>query len=72
MEMLDNVDLVEKYKRVQNAERRVVEDARKNNILEVLKSVRVVDLPLYVLVLYPYDLFELGFIGKVLSVIGFV
>jgi hypothetical protein len=67
LEMLDNIDLVEKYKRVQNAERRVVEDARKNNILEVLKSVRVV-----VLVLYPYDLFELGFVGKVLSVIGFV
>lgn len=72
MEMLDNIDLVEKYKRVQNAERRVVEDARKNDILEVLKSVRVVDLPLYVLVLYPHNLFELGFVGKVLSVIGFV
>jgi hypothetical protein len=70
--MLDDVNLVEEYERVENTECRIVEDARENNILEILEAVRVVYLPFYVFVLYPHDLLELGLVREVLSVIGFV
>jgi hypothetical protein len=36
LEVLDNVDLVEEYEGVENAECGVVEDARENNVLEIL------------------------------------
>ena len=36
LEMLDNVDLVEEYERVENRKGRVVQDACKNNIFQVL------------------------------------
>ena len=70
--MLDNVDLVEKDERVQYGESRVVQDARKDNVLQVLQSVRRVDLPFYLFVLNPHHLFELGLVGKVLPVVCFV
>jgi hypothetical protein len=34
--MLDNIDLVEEYERVENAECGVIENARENNVFEVL------------------------------------
>lgn len=72
MEMLDDVDLVKEDEGVQNAESRIVEDARKNHVFEVLESVRVMYLPFDVFVFYPYDFLELGFIGEILSMVGFV
>jgi hypothetical protein len=36
LKVLDDVDLVEKYEGVENAECGVIEDTRKNNVLEVL------------------------------------
>lgn len=72
MEMLDDVDLVKEDEGVQNAESRIVEDARKNHVFEVLESVRVMYLPFDVFVFYPYDLLELGFISEILSMVGFV
>jgi hypothetical protein len=70
--MLDNIDLVEEYERVEDTEGGVIENARENNVLEVLQPVCVVDLPLYALLLDSYNLFELGFVGEILSVIGLV
>ena len=72
MEMLDNINLVKKYERIEHAERRVIQDSRKHDVLEVLQPVCVMDLPLYGIVLYPYDLLELRFVSEVLSVVGFV
>ena len=72
MEMLDDVDLVKEDEGIQNAESRIVEDARKNHVFEVLESVRVMYLPFDVFVFYPYDFLELGFIGEILSMVGFV
>lgn len=72
MEMLDDVDLVKEDEGVQNAESRIVEDARKNHVFEVLESVRVMYLPFDVFVFYPYDFLELGFISEILSMVGFV
>ena len=43
----DDVDLVEDDGRVQDIECRIVDRARKDHILEELKAVGVVDLPLY-------------------------
>jgi hypothetical protein len=70
--MLDDVDLVKEDEGVQNAESRIVEDARKNHVFEVLESVRVMYLPFDVFVFYPYDFLELGFISEILSMVGFV
>lgn len=72
MEMLDDVDLVKEDEGVQNAESRIVEDARKNHVFEVLEPVRVMYLPFDVFVFYPYDFLELGFISEILSMVGFV
>lgn len=72
MEMLDDVDLVKEDEGVQNAESRIVEDARKNHVFEVLESVRVMYFPFDVFVFYPYDFLELGFISEILSMVGFV
>jgi hypothetical protein len=72
LEMLNNVDLVEEDERVQNAEGRIVEDARKNDVFEVLEPVRVMYLPFDVFVFYPDNLLKLGFVSEVLSMVGFV
>jgi hypothetical protein len=70
--MLNNVDLMEEYERIQNAKGRVVENARQDNVFEVLEPVRVVYFSFDVFVFYSYHLLELGFVGKVLSVVGFM
>lgn len=70
--MLDNVDLVEEDKRVQDGEGWVVEYAGENNVLEILQAVCIMDLPLDIVVLYPDYLLELGLVGEVMSVVGFV
>ena len=70
--MLNNIDLVEEYERVEDTECGVVENARENNVLEILEAVCVVDLPFYVVVLDLHNFLKFGLIVEVLSVVGFV
>ena len=70
--MLNNVDLVEEYERVENGESGIVENAREDHIFQILKPVCVVNLSLNVVVLDSYDLFEFRFVGKILSVVRLV
>jgi hypothetical protein len=72
LKMLDDVDLVEEDERIQYREGRVVQDARENDVFEVLQSVCRVNLPFYLLVLDLHHLLELGLVGKVLPVVCFV
>ena len=72
MQVLNNVDLMEEDKRVENREGGVVEDARQYNVFEILQAVGGVDLSFYRLIFDSDHFLKLGLIGEILSVVSLV
>lgn len=72
LDMLNDLDLVVENQRVEYREGGIVKNSSENNVSQVLKSVGVVDPFPNLGVLDSDDLFELGFVGKVLTVVGLV
>lgn len=70
--MVDYIDLVEEYQRVENGEGRIVQYSGEDYVLEVLEAVSVVYLPFDVGIFNADDLLEFGLVGEVLPVICFV
>lgn len=72
LNMVDNIDLVEEYQRVQDRERGVVEDARKDNVFEVLQSPCLSDFLLNDGVFHRNHFSVSGLVLEVLPMVGFV
>lgn len=70
--MLDNIDLVEEYERVEDGEGRIVEYSCEDNVFYVLKTVGVMDLLPYVGLFDVDDFFESRVVREVLSMVCFV
>ena len=69
MQMIDDVDLIVEDETVQNGKSRIVQDPRKNHVLEIKKTIGPVDLVADVLILNRNNFFELGRVGKILTVV---
>lgn len=69
LQMLDDVDLVEKNERIENREGGIVENARQYDVFEVLQTVRRVDLSFYRFVLDFDHFLKFGLVGEILSMV---
>lgn len=72
LEVLDDVDLVEKYQRVEDGESRIIKNSSQNNIFQVLQSPCMSDFPQNNGVLYWNDFLISAPIIEVLAVIRLV
>jgi hypothetical protein len=72
LNMVDNIDLVEEYQRVQDRECGVVEDARKDNVFEVLQSPCLSDFLLNDGVFHRNHFSVSGLVLEILPMVGFV
>ena len=72
MHVIYDVNLVEENARVEHVERRIVDSAREYDVLEKLKAVGMVYLPLNAVVADRYRLMVAGGLVEELAVIGLV